>query len=42
MLEWWVKTGVVGMGELWEDWEGRVRDVEREVRRVERRRGEDT
>ncbi|KAK5944811.1 hypothetical protein PMZ80_002012 [Knufia obscura] len=42
VLEWWVKTGVVGMGELWEDWEGRVRDVEREVRRVERRRGEDT
>lgn len=41
ILEWWVKTGVVGMGELWEDWEGRVRSVEREVRRVERRQVED-
>jgi len=41
VLEWWVKTGVVGMGELWEDWEGRVRGVEREVRRVERRNAED-
>lgn len=41
VLEWWVKTGVVGMGELWEDWEGRVRGIEREVRRVERRNAED-
>jgi len=38
VLEWWVKTGVVGMGELWEDWEGRVKGVEREVRRAERRK----
>ncbi|KAK5093704.1 hypothetical protein LTR70_005703 [Exophiala xenobiotica] len=41
VLEWWVKTGVVGMGELWEDWEGRVRGVEREVRWVEKRNAED-
>lgn len=41
VLEWWVKTGVVGMGELWENWEARVRGVEREVRRVERRNAED-
>ena len=41
VLEWWVKTGVVGMGELWEDWEGRVKNVEREVRRVERQEADE-
>jgi len=36
-LEWWVKIGVVGMGGLWEDWEARIADVERNVIRWERR-----
>ncbi|KEF61630.1 uncharacterized protein A1O9_03198 [Exophiala aquamarina CBS 119918] len=36
-LEWWVKIGVVGMGEMWEDWETRIADVERNVIRWERR-----
>ena len=37
LLEWWMKNGVVGIGELWEDWESRVKDCERIVRREERR-----
>lgn len=41
VIEWWVKTGVVGMGELWDDWEDRVTICERTVRREERRRKED-
>ncbi|KIW96945.1 uncharacterized protein Z519_02336 [Cladophialophora bantiana CBS 173.52] len=36
-LEWWVKTGVVGMGDMWEDWERRTAGVERNVIRRERR-----
>lgn len=35
-LEWWVKIGVVGMGELWEDWESRITDVSRATKRMER------
>lgn len=41
LLEWWVKNGVVGMGELWEDWEQRVKDCERAVRREERKQREE-
>jgi hypothetical protein len=37
-LEWWVKTGVVGMGNLWEDWEDRMIQLERQVSRFERQR----
>lgn len=40
-LEWWVKIGVVGMGEMWEDWESRIADVERNVIRWERRAKEE-
>lgn len=40
-VEWWVKHGVVGMGELWEDWEERVNVCERRVRREERRQREE-
>ncbi|EXJ72005.1 uncharacterized protein A1O5_04508 [Cladophialophora psammophila CBS 110553] len=36
-LEWWVKIGVVGMGDMWEDWERRTAEVERNVIRRERR-----
>lgn len=36
-LEWWVTTGVVGMGDMWQDWESRIADVERNVIRWERR-----
>jgi hypothetical protein len=35
-LEWWVKTGIVGMGDLWEDWEYRLTELERQVTRFER------
>lgn len=41
VLEWWVKVGVVGMGDLWEEWESRVVECERETRREERRRVEE-
>lgn len=41
VVQWWMKTGVVGMGELWDDWEDRVTTCERSVRREERRRKED-
>ena len=41
VIEWWVKNGVVGMGELWEDWEARVRVSERAVRRAEWKRREE-
>lgn len=40
-LEWWVKNGIVGMGELWEDWEQRVRDCERSLKREERKQREE-
>lgn len=38
VLEWWYVVGVVGRGECWVDWEGRVREVEKGVRRLEGRR----
>ncbi|KIX97993.1 uncharacterized protein Z520_06072 [Fonsecaea multimorphosa CBS 102226] len=36
-LEWWVKVGVVGMGDMWEDWERRTAEMERNIIRRERR-----
>lgn len=36
-LEWWVKTGVLGMGDLWEEWEDRMVELERQVARFERK-----
>ena len=39
-LEWWVKVGVVGMGDLWDEWEDRIADIERYVARLERRKKE--
>lgn len=35
-LEQWYELGVLGMGECWAEWEGRVMDVERGVKRKER------
>ena len=40
-LEWWVKIAVVGMGDVWEDWERRVADLERNLVRWERRSKEE-
>jgi hypothetical protein len=40
-LEWWVKIGVIGTGEMWEDWEKRVAEVERHLIRWERRAKEE-
>ncbi len=40
-LEWWVKVGVVGMGDVWEDWERRIADVERQLMRWEHRAKEE-
>ncbi|KAJ5775612.1 Nuclear distribution protein RO10 [Penicillium nucicola] len=44
VLQRWYEVGVVGNGECWAEWEGRLEDVEREVRRGEvfreRREGE--
>ena len=37
----WMEVGVVGGGEVWGEWEGRVEGVERAVRRVEGVRGRD-
>ncbi|ETN40952.1 uncharacterized protein HMPREF1541_05232 [Cyphellophora europaea CBS 101466] len=37
-LEWWIKIGVVGMGDLWEEWEDRMVELERQVTRHERKR----
>ena len=37
-LEWWVRVGVVGMGDLWEEWENRMLDIERRVAQFERRK----
>jgi hypothetical protein len=34
-LQRWYEVGVVGGGECWAEWEGRLEEVEREVRRVE-------
>lgn len=41
VLEWWVKVGVQGMGEVWEDWEDRVAVCERFVKVYERRAKEE-
>lgn len=41
-LQRWYEIGLVGNGECWAEWEGRLEDVEREVRRgevVRERRG---
>lgn len=35
VLQRWYEVGVVGSGECWAEWEGRLEDVEREVRRRE-------
>ncbi len=35
LVERWIDVGVVGQGEVWADWEERVRVVERSVRRME-------
>ncbi|KAL2401329.1 hypothetical protein ABEF93_005051 [Exophiala dermatitidis] len=40
-LEWWVKVGVVATGDLYEDWERRVHEVERRLIRSERRATEE-
>ena len=40
-LEWWVKVGIVAMGDLWEEWEDRLKDVERQVARFERQQKEE-
>ena len=40
-LEWWVRVGVVGMGDLWEEWEDRLKATERQLARLERRRKEE-
>lgn len=39
--EWWISNGVVGMGELFEDWDERLQDMGRVVRRQERRRAQE-
>lgn len=35
VLQRWYEVGVVGSGECWAEWEGRLEGVEREVRRRE-------
>ncbi|KAJ5794895.1 hypothetical protein N7457_001494 [Penicillium paradoxum] len=35
VLQRWYDVGIVGSGECWAEWEGRLEDVEREVRRRE-------
>jgi hypothetical protein len=40
-LEWWVKHGVVGLGDLWEEWEDRIKLAERQIARLERRQKEE-
>lgn len=39
-LEWWIKVDVVGMGDLWDEWEDRITDIERYLARLERRKRE--
>lgn len=34
-LQRWYEVGLVGSEECWAEWEGRLEDVEREVRRLE-------
>ncbi|EXJ79656.1 hypothetical protein A1O3_07936 [Capronia epimyces CBS 606.96] len=40
-LEWWVKVGVIGTGDLYENWERRLHEVERHLIRSERRAKEE-
>lgn len=40
-LEWWVKNGVVGMGDMWEEWEDRLKLAERRIGRLERHQKEE-
>lgn len=40
-LEWWVKVGVVGMGDLWEEWEARLKEIEHNMARFERKQKEE-
>jgi hypothetical protein len=40
-LEWWVKIAVVGTGDVWEDWERRIADLERNLVRGEQRAKEE-
>lgn len=40
-LEWWVKIGVIGMGDISEDWERRVGEVQKHLIRWERRAKEE-
>jgi hypothetical protein len=35
VLQRWYEVGLVGNGECWAEWEGRLEDVEREVKREE-------
>jgi hypothetical protein len=35
VLQRWYDVGLVGSGECWAEWEGRLEDVEREVKRSE-------
>ena len=35
LLERWLEVGLVGQGEVWAEWEERVRTAERAVRRLE-------
>lgn len=35
VLQRWYEVGLVGSGEAWAEWEGRLEDVERETRRKE-------
>ena len=35
VLQRWYEVGLVGAGECWAEWEGRLEDVEREVKREE-------
>ena len=35
LAERWMAVGIVAGGEVWGEWEGRVEDVEREIRRRE-------
>ncbi|KAJ5851809.1 uncharacterized protein N7529_011194 [Penicillium soppii] len=35
VLQRWYEVGLVGSGEVWAEWEGRIEGVEREIKRVE-------
>ena len=35
VMERWIELGVVGQGEVWAEWEERVKSVERRARRIE-------